>query len=347
MKMREDKAADGRTGRPSVELIVPVYRPDIRLAALFKRIGSQTWPVSAIHVLVTADEEEFDQIRERYGRFLPEGETESAPQVRFTRVRPEEFDHGGTRHLGAAESREDVLLYMTMDAVPADDFMTENLVRALYPENEERKEEQAGPGGCVAAAYARQLPAPGCGAVERAARHFNYPKESRVKSAADLAALGIKTYFCSNVCAAYRRDIYLKQGGFDRHTIFNEDMIYAAGLIRSGYRVAYAAEARVIHSHNQSGPELFRRNFDLAVSQAKHPEIFAGVPSEGEGIRMVKQTAAHLCQTGRIWLLPKLLWQSGCKYLGYLAGRRYRSLPHGLVMAFTMNKRYWNDEREV
>ena len=37
------------------------------------------------------------------------------------------------------------------------------------------------------------------------------------------------------------------------HTIFNEDMIYAAGVIQAGYAIAYAADAKVIHS-----PQLFR-----------------------------------------------------------------------------------------
>ena len=52
--------------------------------------------------------------------------------------------------------------------------------------------------------------------------------------------------------------------------------------------MAYVAEAKVIHSHNYTGRQQFHRNFDLAVSQAQHPEVFEGVPSEGEGIRMVK-----------------------------------------------------------
>lgn len=57
-------------------------------------------------------------------------------------------------------------------------------------------------------------------------------------------------------------------------------MIYAGRLIQEGYAVAYAADAKVIHSHNYSCMQQFHRNFDLGVSQAEHPEIFAGVPSE-------------------------------------------------------------------
>ena len=40
------------------------------------------------------------------------------------------------------------------------------------------------------------------------------PLESRVKTKEDLDTLGIKTFFCSNVCSAYRRSEYDAMGGF-------------------------------------------------------------------------------------------------------------------------------------
>ena len=126
-------------------------------------------------------------------------------------------------------------------------------------------------------------------------------------------------------------------------TIFNEDMIYAAKAVKSGYAVAYAADARVIHSHNLSFRQQFRRNFDLGVSQADHPEVFAGVPSEGEGIRLVKQTAGRLVKTGRWLLLPALVIGSGCKFLGYRLGKQYRFLPKRLILKCTGNPDYWKE----
>ena len=45
-------------------------------------------------------------------------------------------------------------------------------------------------------------------------------------------------------------------------------MIYAAAAIQAGYRIAYAAQARVVHSHNYTFRQQFCRNFDLGVSQA-------------------------------------------------------------------------------
>ena len=126
----------------------------------------------------------------------------------------------------------------------------------------------------MAAAYARQPPDKDCDIIERYTRSFNYPKESSVKTKADLDRLGIKTFFCSDVCAAYRRDLFEELGGFESPVIFNEDMFFATNAIEHGYGVAYAAEAKVVHSHNYTMRQQFHRNFDLAVSQKQHPEIF-------------------------------------------------------------------------
>lgn len=241
----------------------------------------------------------------------------------------EEFDHGGTRARAAELSDADVMVFMTQDAMPADRELLAELLKALDQEEN------------IAAAYARQLPNAECSFVERYTRAFNYPDTSLVKTKADLDKYGIKTFFCSNVCAAYKKEIYEKQGGFVRRTIFNEDMIYAGGLIQAGYGIAYAAEARVIHSHNYNCMQQFHRNFDLGVSQAEHPEIFEGVPSEGEGMRLVKKTLAYLIHSGRIWLIPGFALQCAGKYAGYLAGKKFRKLPKKFILWCTMSPNYW------
>ena len=61
----------------------------------------------------------------------------------------------------------------------------------------------------------------------------------------------------------------------------------------------------MVHSHNLTPMQQFHRNFDLAVSQAEHPEIFAELKSEGEGIRLVKQTAKYLLAHFRGFLIPE------------------------------------------
>lgn len=300
----------------SVDVVIPSYRPDEKFSRLVKKLQEQKYPIGTIFVINT-----------KAGRFPKE--VEQMEKVKVSHIERREFDHGATRDMGMQMSKAEIVVFMTQDAVPADEYVIGNLVKVL------EEDEMTG------AAYARQLAASGCNYIEKYTRKFNYPENSRIKSKEDLQEMGIKTFFCSNVCAAYKRNIYEKAGGFCKKTIFNEDMILAGHMINAGYKVAYVAEARVIHSHNYTGMQQFHRNFDMAVSQAEHPEVFEGIKSESEGIKLVKQTAAHLVKRRKIQLVPKLVYQSGCKYIGYRMGKMYKKLPDKVVKWCSMSPGYW------
>ena len=300
-----------------VDVIIPVYHPGKEFSVLLERLTEQT---AVIHRIIAMNTEENYWNKELEQKY---------PLLEVHHLKKSEFDHGGTRAWAAELSDAEIMVFMTQDAVPADRNLIENLVKALEKEK------------MIAAAYARQLPNEMCSFAERYTRSFNYPEKSYVRTKKDLPLYGIKTFFCSNVCAAYKKEIYQGLGGFVRKTIFNEDMIYAGKLIQMGYGIAYAADAKVIHSHNYSCMQQFHRNFDLGVSQAEHPEIFAGVPSEGEGIKLVKKTINYLIQKRKIWLIPGVILQSGCKYAGYLSGKNYRKLPRKMILWCTMNREYW------
>ena len=304
-----------------IDVIIPVYKPGPELVALLKRLERQTTAIQNV-ILMNTEREYFEKLLQAYPRFF-----EEHPNVKVYHVRKRDFDHGGTRHSGILHSDAEVFITMTQDAMPADEKLVEELVSGLQAN--------------VAVAYARQLPSKNCGELERISRAFNYPETSCVKTAADIEKLGIKTFFCSNVCAAYRRDIYDELGGFIRHTIFNEDMIFAAGAVKAGYGIAYQAKARVIHSHNYTNMQQLRRNFDLGVSQADHPEVFGGVVSESEGKRFVGEAWRQLKQKNKLYRFPGFLVQCCYKYAGYLLGKHYKRLPGRWVLALTGNREYW------
>ena len=305
----------------TIDVIIPVYKPDKTLLTLLDLLGEQSKPIQKIILMNTE--------KSLMEAFIPEQELlKRYDNVSVFHVSKAEFDHGKTRHEGIQKSDADIVLCMTQDAIPADKYLVENLINALQEDE-------------VIAAYARQLPREDCSPMESYMRSFNYPDKSFVKSLKDLERLKIKTYFCSNVCCAYKRELYEKMGGFIRRTIFNEDMIFAGNAIKAGYKVAYVAEAKVVHSHNYSCMQQLHRNFDLGVSQADHPEIFADAPSEGEGVKSVMQTAKYLTSQGKWYLVPYLVMQSGFKYLGYLLGKNYKILPRKVVLGLSMNKEYW------
>lgn len=299
-----------------VDVLIPVYRPDGKLTELLKRLKMQNYPIHRV-ILMNTEEKHF-----------PAELTGIWDRVEVYHLAKEEFDHGGTRDRGVRMSTADLVLCMTQDAMPADETLIEELVKP-FDDSE------------VWAAYARQLPNEDCREVEKYTRSFNYPEQSMVKTKEDLDRLGIKTFFCSNVCAAWRREKYLELGGFVKHTIFNEDMILAGTMIKQGGKIAYCAKAKVIHSHNYSAFQQFHRNFDLAVSQTMYPEVFGGIRSESEGIKLVKKSLSYCIKIGKPWLMIQVVTQSAGKLLGYKMGQRYRSLPMWLILRCTMSPSFW------
>lgn len=306
---------------PIIDVIIPTYRPGDKFIQLIQMLDKQTLPVRKIIILNT-EEKYFERLI--YGtHFL-----EQHRNLEIYHHSLREFDHGRTRDRGARHSDADIFVCMTQDAVPKDAYLLEKLTGPLRDET-------------VAVSYARQLPDEKADSIERFTRNFNYPEASEIKSREDIERLGIKTFFCSNVCAAYKRDIYHRLGGFVHRTIFNEDMIYAAGAVRAGYRIAYAADAEVVHSHSYTKLQQFRRNFDIGVSQAQHPEVFEAVSSEGEGLKLVKLTVRHLRENHSLRRIPGFLVTCACKWTGYRLGKSYRMLPQRLILHCTMNRHYW------
>ncbi len=307
-----------------IDIIIPVYKPDQKFLALVDKLEHQTVAVNKI-IIMNTERQYFDRLVKGTSFF------EKYRNVCVINLKKEDFDHGLTRRQGVEQSDAQVFVMMTMDAMPVEEDLVEKLTAPLERED-------------VAVSYGRQMAGKNSGEIERYTRKFNYPGKGCEKSAKDVEKLGIKAFFCSNVCAAYRRDIYDRLGGFVSRTIFNEDMIYAAGAIKAGYKIVYAADAKVVHCHNYTYRQQFRRNFDLGVSQADHPEVFAAVSSEGEGAALIRKTTVHLWKSGKKRLIPGLYISSCFKYAGYLLGKHYKGLPKCLVLKCTMSEEYWKQK---
>lgn len=311
----------------TVDVIIPVYKPDAKLIKIIERLHRQTVKINKL-ILINTEKRYFDAFFE--GKSI----LDNYDDILVKHISSMDFNHGATRRMGVKLSDADYFVCMTDDAVPMDDKLIEQLVEPLEK-------------GVAAAVYAKQCVGGKCSDIEAFTRKFNYPDESRLKSRSDISRLGIKTYFCSNVCAAYNRDIYEKLGGFVHSTIFNEDMIYAAAIIKAGYSIYYNSNAKVDHYHVYSNMQQLRRNFDLGVSQANHPEVFKNVPSEGEGKKMVKQTASFLAAKHKYGQIVSLIITSGFKYMGYQLGKHYKLLPGFVIMKLTMNKMYWKQLKDI
>ncbi|WP_218079631.1 glycosyltransferase family 2 protein [Anthocerotibacter panamensis] len=244
-------------------------------------------------------------------------------------IKRADFNHGGTRNLARSLVQADILVYMTQDAVPAsEDFIEKLLIPFQDPQ--------------VAIVYGRQLPHPGAGPLEAFPRLFNYPDHSFVKSKADLPRLGIKTFFCSDSFCAYRATAWDAVGGFPEHTLTWEDQHIAARLIAKGYKIAYAADAQVYHSHSYTLKQEFQRYFDTGAflnGERWMQELAGG--AEGEGLRFLKAQIKYLQNTGKTSLIPYALLATAVKYAGYRVGQLEPYLPRSWKRRLSQQSYFW------
>lgn len=244
-------------------------------------------------------------------------------------IATEDFRHGGTRqaardYLPSAR----ILVYMTQDAVLASRDSIERLCRAFDDPQ-------------VGAAFGRQIPREQADPIERHARSFNYSATSDVRTLQSRERLGIKAAFLSNSFAAYRRSAMDDVGGFPTHVIVAEDSVIAARLLIAGWKIAYKADAAVIHSHPMTLKQEFARYFDTGVHHAREHWLLEqfGHASQ-EGLKFVISELRYLRSNAQL-LIPQALLRTLGKWIAYQLGRREKHLPIALKRALTGNPQFW------
>jgi len=286
-----------------VSVVIPTYNAEQHIDGLLKALSQQTARLEIV-VIDSSSSDRTVEIAESYG-------------AKVVVIRKEEFNHGGTRNLGAEKASGDVVVFLTQDAVPADPRSVEYLTEILE-------------GSGIAASYGKQIPREEAMPTEKFARQFNYPDEPLLKSWNDIPVLGIKTFFFSNVFSAVRKKEFKKLGGFPENLIMFEDMLFAARLLEGGHKIAYVPGAGVIHSHNYSWLQQFRRYEMAGISFSENPWFLQYGRGRNEGMAFLREELrALLGRRMYRWSMYALV-EAIFKYAGYNIGLRYERLPKAL-----------------
>lgn len=287
---------------PSVSAIILTMNAEKNIVPLLQELQNQTVVPCEIFVADSESTDKTVSIAKAHGaKILP--------------IKRSAFNHGGTRDYALKQSKGEYVLFLTHDAVPANNALIERLVNTLESTPK------------MAVAYGRQLPREDATYMERLVRDYNYPAERHVYESKDIAAHGIKTFFMSDVCALYRRDVYEKIGGFETDIKTNEDMFYAANAIGSGYAVGYAADAEVVHSHNFSLKEQYQRNFIQGYEIERHKELLSSASGENvsqnsEGMKLVKNVTKRMLSKGRVFSWIHFGFDCCARYAGSYMGKK-------------------------
>lgn len=218
-----------------------------------------------------------------------------------------EFNHGATREFARKQLKTDIVVFLTQDAFPVDANLIEKLVAPLL------KNES------VAVSYARQIPHDNADILEAFPRFYNYGTQPQIRSLEDIQQYGVYTFFCSNSCAAWRNSALDEIGGF-KTVLTNEDYFAVADLLQKGYKIAYAPEAIVKHSHHFALWQEFKRYYETGYVRAQNPIIQQLVgQAEKRGLGFFIALLKRLWQEKPL-LIPYALLQTAVKWLGYRAG---------------------------
>lgn len=280
-----------------VSVIIPTLNAEHEIEVLLAALERQSLrPMEILVVDSASDDDTVPLVKMHEG-------------IRLLQIERCDFNHGATRDMALRATTGDFVCFLTQDALPASDAYLERLVTPMVGDPS------------IALVSGRQLPKADARRFEQLVRSFNYPDSPSVRSKSDLNKCGIKTFFASDSCSAYRRTAYLDCGGFE-YVNTNEDMLMAARFVASGLKVAYEPGAEVYHSHNLTPSQQFARNRAVGMFLESHSDDLMHASEIGEGGRLVKAVSSQLLREGNLTEFIAFGVDCCARLLGNRAGRR-------------------------
>ncbi len=235
---------------------------------------------------------------------IDSGSSDGSPELirrasprHFVQILPHDYKPGRVLNTGMALARTEIAIFLNADATPQGPGWLRPLVEALRD-----------PG--TAAVFGRQIPRPGCRAVFAADydRCFGERRESARWE-----------HFFSMVSSGLRREIWERRG-FLESLQYSEDDEFARWCRAQGRRVAYCPSSVVMHSHNYTPRQAYKRSFGEAwalhaMGAAPRTEA-SGWPSLALGwLNDSRRDLAFCLRAGRLLEWPRdrrIRWAQRC-----------------------------------
>ncbi len=183
---------------------------------------------------------------------IDSGSTDGSPGIiqraqpqHFIQIRPEEYNPSRVMNHGMLLARSEFGIFLNADATPQGNNWLRPLVQRLLDPK-------------TAAVFGRQIPRPDCRAV--------YASDYERCFGANRESAGWDHFF-SMVSSGLRKDIW-SQRGFLEKMQYSEDDEYTRWCRAQGYKVVYCPDTVVMHSHNYTPQQAYKRSFGEAKALA-------------------------------------------------------------------------------
>src|SRR4051812_26297741 len=234
----------------------------------------------------------------------------------FTQILPHDYQPSRVMNHGMSLAQTETTIFLNADATPQNSNWLRPLALALQePRN--------------AAVFGRQIPRPDCEAVyaHDYDRCFGPQRESAHWE-----------HFFSMVSSGLRKDVWAKRG-FLESMQYSEDDEYTRWCRAQGYEVVYRPDSVVMHSHNYTPRQAYKRSFGEAWALA---DVWHGTANDFNlsrsvwlgWLRDIWGDLRFCRRTGRVaqWrhTLP-IRWQQRMGRLhGFRAGWQMHRVDHAL-----------------
>lgn len=260
-----------------------------------------------------------------------------AQQIALHVIAPRDFQHGRTRNLAMSLGTGEYGVFLTQDAVPANDQWLVRLIEAceLAPD--------------VAGAFGRHLPYPGCNPYMARDLRAHFDQFSASPSVVRITdpqryrtdiRYRQQMHFFSDCNACIRRGIWehYRYPEVD----FGEDQAWAERILIAGYAKAYADLACVYHSHELGIVDTLRRAYDEAAAYRRLFEYRLCPDIKTLALQAWRMTTGDTLYALRhgIWFRAplwtgKIPWLNLARMTGYFFGQRSGQLPQWLQQLFS------------
>ncbi len=162
---------------------------------------------------------------------------------RIVHIKKSEFTFGRSLNRGCETARGDILVFISAHCIPSSNSWLENLIRPLS-------------GGVCDYVYGRQV-----------GHEISRFSEHRVFAHyfGDESQLPQEGFFCNNANSAVLRTVW-SEHRFDETVTGLEDMVLAKAIVARGGKIGYAADAPVIHIHEETLQQTHRRYYREALT---------------------------------------------------------------------------------